>query len=85
MYRLRQSQWDLLKSELERNATGATIHNVRQTFSWTKDRVEMWCSYISDVPRYEDHKERYELWLQEASSQLKIYGHSDIDLFIENV
>jgi len=82
-YKLKQSQWDLLQSELEKNSTGATIHKIRQTFSKTKDNVEAWCNYISGNENYRDLKDLCFKWKGDAIKQLKEYGYDDINLFIE--
>jgi len=95
MIKLRQAQWDILLRELEMKATGATIHDIRLKYSWTKDRIEMYCMYhdkpdkeieIFDAKgkriKYMLHKSINED-LQDAIKQLKIYGYDDYKDFIE--
>ena len=82
MYRLRQSQWEVLLMELEKSATGATIHDIRQKYSLTKDKVESYCNYLNGKQYLENYIDQ---WKDEATEQLRKYGYSDIKLFIEEV
>jgi hypothetical protein len=90
MVRLRESQWILLLSELERSATGATIHNIRIKYAKAKNRVEAWCEWKSSPnTQWRDNslmcEEQCTKWLNEAAEQLKEYGYDDVTLFIEEV
>jgi len=88
--KLNKNMWDVLKSDLERNATGATIHDVRLKFAWTKDRIEFWCMHQHEPNRkisfWENNSQMLHDYLEEcidgASKQLKIYGYDDWKLFI---
>ena len=99
IYKLRNSQWEVLLRELELKATGATIHDIKQVFGFTKDRVEFWCDHQNDTDEtpYWDKKDGKvvtETWkmndlskkfYEEAIIQLKKYGYDDITLFIEEI
>ena len=85
MYRLRQSQWDILQAELERGATGATIHDIRKKFCWTKDRVYMWCMYMNKHKTYQNMRNICLKYKRDAIDQLRAYGYDDVNLFIEKV
>jgi len=82
-YKLKQSQWDLLKAELEKKATGATLHSIIQTYAKTKDRVEAWCLYMNGNENYKDMKKLCFKWKGDAIEQLKKYGYDDLNQFIE--
>jgi len=85
MYKLKQSQWDILLSEIERKSSGADIHNNRQQFGKAKDCIEMICKYKNGDNFGSRHPyNAVREWEQFAIDYLKKHGHDDFNLFIEN-
>jgi len=82
--KLRQSQWDTLKRDIETRSTGATIHNEKLKFSFVKDRIEFLCHYWNGEPEYQKYGELCGEYKTEALQQLNLYGYDDFSLFIEN-
>jgi len=88
---LRESYWVILRAELERSATGATIHDVLHGYYWTRDRIQLWCKWKNNPDdRYYDGslvytEEQATRAFNGAVQQLKQYGYDNVNLFIEEV